>query len=59
MMDLESVLNEIKAMSQKQFDAMMEEVRAMSEPPYDETERRKHNEKRSSPFGKPTCRLQV
>lgn len=37
MMDLESVLNEIKEMSQEQFDAMMEEVRAMSEPPYDET----------------------
>ena len=37
MMDLESVFNEIKAMSQEQFDALMEEVRAMSEPPYDET----------------------
>lgn len=35
MMDLESVFNEIKAMSQEQFDALMEEVRAMSEPPYD------------------------
>lgn len=37
MIDLESVLNEIKAMSQEQFDALMEKVRAMSEPPYDET----------------------
>lgn len=37
MMDLESVFNEIKAMSQEQFDDLMEKVRAMSEPPYDET----------------------
>ena len=37
MMDLESVFNELKAMSQEQFDALMEKVRAMSEPPYDET----------------------
>ena len=37
MIDLESVFNEIKAMSQEQFNALMEKVRAMSEPPYDET----------------------
>lgn len=37
MMDLESVFNEIKAMSQEQFDDLMDKVRAMSEPPYDET----------------------
>jgi hypothetical protein len=37
MMDLESVFNEIKAMSQEQLDDLMDKVRAMSEPPYDET----------------------
>ena len=38
MINLEEVLNEIKAMSQEQFDALMEEVRAASEPPYDESD---------------------
>lgn len=37
MINLEEVLNEIKAMSQEQFDALMEKVRAASEPPCDET----------------------
>lgn len=37
MMELESVFNEIKAMSQEQLDDLMDKVRAMSEPPYDET----------------------